>query len=84
MADTRTLAGEVTRGEETVAPCPLGAVQANLEEPTFATSTRGVLAFGAGWRFFKVMAIRSEQADSDELNTLESETLKTPTTEPEP
>ena len=28
MSDTRTLSGETARGEKTVAPCPLAAVQA--------------------------------------------------------
>lgn len=32
MPDTRTLSGEADRGESTVAPCPLTAVQATLAE----------------------------------------------------
>jgi hypothetical protein len=42
--DARPLPGKADKGEETVAPCPLAAVQTALGRPTVASSVRGVLA----------------------------------------
>jgi len=44
MADTRTLSGEVDRGESSVAPCPLSTVQATLANTSSGLASRGVLA----------------------------------------
>jgi hypothetical protein len=42
--DARPSAGKADKGDETVAPCPLAAVQTALRGPTVALSERGVLA----------------------------------------
>jgi len=45
VTDTRTLSGEAARGERTVAPCPMAAVQACIEKTNSGIETTWCAGF---------------------------------------